>query len=75
MIEASPHEAIRNLHANGAPVDVARALMNYNPSPLYVDAVLRYARRMRGPAAFRALYARQVFVRAAGHRRKRISGP
>jgi membrane-bound lytic murein transglycosylase B len=32
------------LHANGAPSSYARALFHYNPSPLYVDAVRRYAR-------------------------------
>jgi membrane-bound lytic murein transglycosylase B len=43
-----PHDAVLGaanmLHANGAPVSYARALYRYNPSPLYVDAVLRYAR-------------------------------
>src|SRR5215218_848884 len=67
--------AANYLHANGAPRDEAGALYHYNPSPLYVSAVLRYARRMRrGPAGFRALYARQVFVRSA-HGRRRITGP
>jgi len=36
--------AANYLHANGAPSSYARALYRYNPSPLYVDAVLRYAR-------------------------------
>jgi soluble lytic murein transglycosylase-like protein len=67
--------AANYLHANGAPADDARALAHYNPSRLYVDAVSRYARRMRSAAAFRAYYARQVFVRGAGHRRRRITGP
>jgi soluble lytic murein transglycosylase-like protein len=67
--------AANYLHANGAAADEAGALYHYNPSRLYVRAVLRYARRMRrDPSAFHALYARQVFVRAA-HGRRRITGP
>lgn len=63
-----PHDAILGaanyLHANGAPGNYRRALFRYNPSPLYVDAVLRYARRIRAdPRAFYVLYSRQVFVR------------
>ena len=49
-----PHDAILGaanyLHANGAPARRRGALYHYNPSPLYVDAVLRYARRMRATA-------------------------
>jgi soluble lytic murein transglycosylase-like protein len=67
--------AANYLHANGAPADEARALFHYNPSPRYVRAVLHYAQRMRrDPTGYRALYARQVFVRAEGGRR-RITGP
>jgi len=63
-----PHDAIigaaNYLHANGAPRDYARALFHYNPSRLYVDAVLRYARWIReDPRAYLVLYSRQVFVR------------
>jgi soluble lytic murein transglycosylase-like protein len=63
-----PHDAVigvaNYLHANGAPRDYRRALFHYNPSWLYVDAVLRYARRIRtDPRAFYVLYSRQVFVR------------
>jgi membrane-bound lytic murein transglycosylase B len=63
-----PHDAILGaanyLHANGAPRDYARALFHYNPSRLYVDAVLRYARWIRDdPRAYPVLYSRQVFVR------------
>ena len=63
-----PHDAILGaanyLHANGAPGDYRRALFRYNPSSAYVDAVLRYARRIEAdPRAFYELYARQVFVR------------
>ena len=68
--------AANYLRASGAPGDEAGALYHYNPSSRYVDAVLRYARRMRrDPAAFEALYAREVFVRAAGGGRRRITGP
>ena len=63
-----PHDAIfgaaNYLHANGAPGDYSRALYRYNPSRLYVDAVLRYARWIRAdPHAYLVLYSRQVFVR------------
>ena len=75
----APRDAILGaanyLHANGAPRDERGALFHYNPSKHYVEAISRYARRMRSATAFRAFYARQVFVRAAGGRRKRITGP
>jgi soluble lytic murein transglycosylase-like protein len=63
-----PHDAIigaaNYLHANGAPRNDRRALYRYNPSSLYVDAVLRYARRFRAdPRAYYVFYSRQVFVR------------
>jgi membrane-bound lytic murein transglycosylase B len=63
-----PHDAIlaaaNYLHANGAPRNYPRALYRYNPSLLYVDAVLRYARLIRSDSrAFYVLYSRQVFVR------------
>jgi soluble lytic murein transglycosylase-like protein len=74
-----PHDAIMGaanyLHANGAPGDDANALYHYNPSQLYVDAVLRYARRMQSPAAFRFYYARSLFVRAKGGGHKKLTGP
>jgi transglycosylase-like protein with SLT domain len=74
-----PHDAILGaanyLRANGAPGDNRRALFHYNPSPLYVDAVLRYAREIRiDRRAFYEYYARQVFVRTASGLR-RITGP
>jgi hypothetical protein len=74
-----PYDAIfgaaNYLHANGAPRDNRRALFRYNPSPFYVDAVLRYAREIRtDPRAFYEYYARQVFVRTASGLR-RITGP
>jgi membrane-bound lytic murein transglycosylase B len=59
------------LRASGAARNVRRALYAYNPSLLYVDAVLAYARVMRRET--RALYgfhAWQVFVRTKrGYRR------
>jgi membrane-bound lytic murein transglycosylase B len=63
-----PHDAILGaanyLHANGAPRNNRRALYRYNPSWLYVDAVLRYARSFRADArAYYVFYSRQVFVR------------
>jgi membrane-bound lytic murein transglycosylase B len=63
-----PHDAILGaanyLHANGAPGNYRRALFRYNPSWLYVDAVLRYASRIRTDArGYYVFYSRQVFVR------------
>jgi membrane-bound lytic murein transglycosylase B len=74
-----PHDAILGaanyLHAAGAPANYRRALYAYNPSPLYVDAVLRYARQIeRDRRAYFDYYSRQVFVRTpAGVRR--VTGP
>jgi hypothetical protein len=74
-----PHDAILGaanyLHANGAPRDYRTALYHYNPSALYVNAVLEYADRIRRDARnFFSYYAWQVFVRTpAGSRR--ITGP
>ena len=74
-----PHDAILGaanyLRASGAPRDYGRALFSYNHSPLYVDAVLRYARRIRRDVrTFYAYYSWQVFVRTpAGIRR--LTGP
>jgi membrane-bound lytic murein transglycosylase B len=74
-----PHDAILGaanyLHANGAPRDYRTALYHYNPSALYVNAVLEYADRIRrDPRNFFSYYAWQVFVRTpAGSRR--ITGP
>jgi membrane-bound lytic murein transglycosylase B len=74
-----PHDAILGaanyLHANGAPSNYRRALYRYNPSWLYVDAVLRYANRFRAdPRAFYVFYSRQVFVRTP-HGLVRLTGP
>jgi membrane-bound lytic murein transglycosylase B len=63
--------AANYLHANGAPGSYRRALFRYNPSSHYVEAVTRFARRIRrDERAFYAYYAWQVYVRG-----RRITGP
>jgi len=63
--------AANYLQANGAPGSYRRALLHYNHSPHYVEAVLRFARRIRrDERAFYAYYAWQVYVRG-----QRITGP
>jgi membrane-bound lytic murein transglycosylase B len=62
-----PHDAILGaanyLHANGAPRFERHALFRYNPSHDYVDAISRYARRIRADwRAFYGYYAWQVYV-------------
>jgi membrane-bound lytic murein transglycosylase B len=74
-----PHDAILGaanfLHRSGAPRSYRRALYSYNPSPLYVDAVLRYARRMAADRrAFYGYFAWQVFVTTPSGER-RLTGP
>ena len=74
-----PHDAILGaanyLHANGAPRNYRRALYRYNPSSLYVDAVSRYASRIRSdPRVYYVFYSRQVFVRTP-HGLVRLTGP
>jgi len=50
--------AANYLHANGAPAHIRRALFAYNRSLLYVDAVARFASRIRrDPRAYYAYYA------------------
>ncbi len=63
--------AARFLRAAGAPADERAALHRYNPSWAYVDAVERYAGRIRRSVrAFLQDYARPVVVRTpAGYRR------
>jgi membrane-bound lytic murein transglycosylase B len=73
-----PRQAIlaagRFLRAAGAPRDLRGALYRYNPSGAYVDAVLRFAERMRrDPRAFLAFYARAVVVRTPDGYRKLTS--
>ena len=74
-----PRDAIMGaanyLHASGAPGSYALALLRYNPSSLYVDAVRRYARVMADSrASFYGFYAWQVFVGTPDGAR-RLTGP
>ncbi len=56
----------RFLAARGAARSIGSALYAYNPSWRYVDAVLRYARRLRAdPQALMGYYRRQVVYRLA----------
>jgi soluble lytic murein transglycosylase-like protein len=73
------HDAILGaanyLHASGAPRNIRHALHAYNPSPSYVDAVLRYARVMRvDRQMFYELYSWQVFLKTP-HGERRVTGP
>jgi membrane-bound lytic murein transglycosylase B len=72
-----PHDAIMGaanyLHASGAPRNNRRALHAYNPSGLYVDAVVRFTRHMKG-RGYLTLYNWQVFVRTRSGER-RLTGP
>jgi soluble lytic murein transglycosylase-like protein len=73
-----PHDAVlaaaRYLRAHGAARDLRRALYAYNPSSAYVDAILRFAARMRRePDAFLVYYSRQLFVRTPSGRRRLTS--
>jgi membrane-bound lytic murein transglycosylase B len=70
-----PRDAIMGaanyLRASGASTSYKRALYSYNPSLLYVDAIIRYARQMqRKPERFYVYWSWQVFVRD-----KRLTGP
>jgi membrane-bound lytic murein transglycosylase B len=70
-----PHDAILGaanyLAANGGAHDERTALYHYNPSRLYVDAILRYTRRMaRDSRAFYRYYSWQVYFRD-----RRVTGP
>ena len=56
--------AANYLRASGFRTNERQALYSYNPSPKYVDAVIRYAREMHtDPTAFYSYYAWQVFAR------------
>lgn len=68
----SPRDAIMGaanyLHHSGAPADTARALYAYNPSHLYVTAVLDYARQMRDdPLGFLTYYSWEASLPAVLH--------
>jgi hypothetical protein len=74
-----PHDAILGaadyLCASGYAKNPRAALLAYNHSPLYVTAVLAYARRMRAdPRTYYAFHAWQVFVRTPTGR-ARLTGP
>jgi soluble lytic murein transglycosylase-like protein len=63
----NPHDAIlaagRYLHAHGAPGDMNRAVYAYNPSQLYVHAVMLYAKQMFADSrAYLGYYNWQVYV-------------
>jgi membrane-bound lytic murein transglycosylase B len=73
------HDAILGaanyLRASGAPQNLRKALHHYNPSSAYVDAVVRYARRIGADRTmFYALYNWQVFVKTPRGDR-RVTGP
>lgn len=73
------HDAILGaanyLRASGAPRNLTLALHHYNPSSVYGDAVLRYARRIAADGrTFFALYSWQVFVKTPRGDR-RVTGP
>jgi membrane-bound lytic murein transglycosylase B len=76
-----PHDAIMGaanyLHASGAPASYRTAIYHYNPSPLYVDAIIRYARQMQRRAErFYVYWNWQVFVRDWNTGAdKRLTGP
>lgn len=67
--------AANYLAANGGARHERDALLHYNHSPLYVDAVERYTERIaHDPRAFFEYYSWQVYFRtAAGSRR--VTGP
>jgi membrane-bound lytic murein transglycosylase B len=74
-----PHDAILGaanyLRASGGRTNIRRALHAYNPSSLYVDAVLRYARQIRSDShVFYELYSWQVYVRTRSGS-VRLTGP
>jgi len=57
------------LAANGGRTSERAALLHYNRSPLYRDAVLHLAHRMASvPTAFREYYAWRLYLRGAGAR-------
>ena len=67
--------AANYLQASGARRSIRRALFAYNPSRLYVDAVLRYARQIGGDRhVLYELYSGQVYVRTRSGS-VRVTGP
>jgi membrane-bound lytic murein transglycosylase B len=74
-----PHDAILGaanyLRASGGPSNLRRALFAYNHSTLYVDSVLRFARRIRASErGYVTLWSWQVFQRTPQGDR-RLTGP
>ena len=74
-----PHDAILGaanyLAANNGARDERYAVLRYNPSGLYADAVLRYANRIaRSPDAFLVYYSWQVYIHTRSGER-RVTGP
>ena len=74
-----PHDAILGaanyLRAAGARRSINRALHAYNPSGLYVDAVLRYAHQIAAdPRTFYDFYSWQVYVKTSSGS-VRLTGP
>jgi Transglycosylase SLT domain len=74
-----PHDAILGaanyLRHSGAPGNYRRALYAYNPAFDYVNAVLRYVRRIRRDRrAYYAFHAWQLYVRTPSGPR-RLTGP
>jgi uncharacterized protein (DUF1800 family) len=74
--ERDLQDALDNIaaHPNVAPFisrQLIQKLVTSNPSAAYVDAVRRYAGRIRrDPRAFRVFYARRLIVRTpSGYRR------
>jgi membrane-bound lytic murein transglycosylase B len=58
--------AARLLASHGAPANTSSAVYAYNPSSRYVDAVQRYASRLRAnPNALTGYYHREVIYRLA----------
>ncbi len=74
-----PHDAILGaanyLSASGAPGNYRNAVYNYNHSWAYVDAVLIYAKQMRGDMrSYYEYYNWQVFI-ITTNGDKRLTGP
>ena len=65
--------AARFLRAAGAPAAERAALLRYNPSSLYVDAVERYAGRIRRDLLSAPRFLRPRPLRAIGSRPRRES--
>ena len=76
----APRDAILGaanyLRASGAPRRMRRALFAYNHSTLYVDAVVRFARRIRASErTYITLWSWQAFQRRPRGRDLQMTGP